>query len=108
MSRYRDKIYWVLGDTNQFRIRWELITSPEPPRSAPADGGLDPATGVNLDYFKGDDWFCQASRQGIRGRGPTVDSLHRRLERIEAAGENGCSLATKRFAAAWRFEREYL
>jgi hypothetical protein len=36
----------------------------------PSDGGLDPAVGVNLEYFVGDDGFAKAMCK-MPGDGPT-------------------------------------
>jgi hypothetical protein len=56
---YRGKIYWFWGDTN--RISYPLgsfgttgATSP-----LPGQGGLDPAVGVNFQYFTNDEGFVR-------------------------------------------------
>lgn len=70
MTRYRDKIYWFWGDTNQFRYPLGNFNVTGATSKLPGDGGLDPAVGVNLDYFKGEDGFARAVAK-MPGEGPT-------------------------------------
>ncbi|HEY4263090.1 MAG TPA: hypothetical protein VGM98_23210, partial [Schlesneria sp.] len=59
MAKYRDKIYWFWGDTNQFRYPLGNFNVTGATSSLPGDGGLDPTVGINFDYFKGDDGFAK-------------------------------------------------
>ncbi len=70
MTRYRDKIYWFWGDTNQFRYPLGNYNVTGATSKLPSDGGLDPAIGVNLDYFQGDDGFAKPVAK-LPGDGPT-------------------------------------
>ncbi|MDB5344048.1 MAG: hypothetical protein JWP89_2425 [Schlesneria sp.] len=70
MTRYRDKICWFWGDTNQFRYPLGNYNVTGATSKLPGDGGLDPAVGVNLDYFKGEDGFAKSVAK-LPGDGPT-------------------------------------
>lgn len=67
---YRDRLYWFWGDTNRPRYPLGLYHVPGATSRLPKEGGLDPAVGVNLDYFIGDDGFVKATCK-MPGDGPT-------------------------------------
>lgn len=67
---YRGKLHWFWGDTNRPKYPLGLFHVPGATSRLPSDGGLDPAVGVNLDYFVGDDGFAKAMCQ-MPGEGPT-------------------------------------
>lgn len=67
---YRGKLHWFWGDTNRPRYPLGLFHVPGATSRLPNDGGLDPAVGVNLEYFVGDDGFAKAMCK-MPGDGPT-------------------------------------
>jgi hypothetical protein len=67
---YRGKLLWFWGDTNRPSYPLGLFHVPGAASQLPAAGGLDPARGVDLDYFVGDDGFARATCQ-MPGEGPT-------------------------------------
>ncbi len=69
-ANYRGKLYWFWGDTNRLRYPLGLYHVPGATSRLLSDGGLDPAFGVNLDYFVGDDGFAKATCK-MPGDGPT-------------------------------------
>lgn len=72
---YRGQLYWFWGDTNWPAYPLGLFHMPGATSKLPQDGGLDPAGGVNLAYFVGDNGFARATAQ-MPGEGPTwLDGL---------------------------------
>ncbi len=69
-AMYRGKLHWFWGDTNRPKYPLGLFHVPGAISKLPNDGGLDPAVGVNLDYFVGDDGFAKAMCK-MPGDGPT-------------------------------------
>jgi hypothetical protein len=67
---YRGKIYWFWGDTNRPGYPLGNFNVPGATSLLPAEGGLDPARGVDLDYFAGPDGFARATAP-VPGPGPT-------------------------------------
>jgi hypothetical protein len=67
---YRGKIYWFWGDTNRPGYPLGNFNVPGATSLLPAEGGLDPARGVDLDYFAGPDGFARATAP-MPGPGPT-------------------------------------
>ena len=67
---YRGKLHWFWGDTNRPKYPLGLFHVPGATSRLPNDSGLDPAVGVNLDYFVGDDGFAKATCK-MPGDGPT-------------------------------------
>lgn len=67
---YRGRLYWFWGDTNRPKYPLGLFDVPGATSRLSSDGGLDPAIGVNLDYFVGDDGFAKAMCK-MPGDGPT-------------------------------------
>lgn len=69
------RIHWFWGDTNRPSYPLGLFHAPGATSRLPADGGLDPNTGVDLDYFTGPDGFAKATCK-MPGEGPTwIDGL---------------------------------
>lgn len=72
---YRGKIYWFWGDTNRPAYPLGNFNVPGATSQLPADGGLAPDRGVDLDYFVGKDGFARAEA-AVPGSGPTwIDGL---------------------------------
>jgi hypothetical protein len=69
-AQYRDRLYWFWGDTNWPAYPLGLFHTPGATSRLPAKGGLDPARGVNLEYFMGDNGFARATAK-MPGEGPT-------------------------------------
>lgn len=67
---YHGKIYWFWGDTNRLKYPLGLFHAPGATSQLPSDGGLDPAVGVNLNYFVGEDGFAKGTCP-MPGDGPT-------------------------------------
>ena len=67
---YRGRLHWFWGDTNRPKYPLGLFHVPGATSLMPSDGGLDPAVGVNLDYFVGEDGFAKATCK-MPGDGPT-------------------------------------
>ncbi len=72
---YRGQVYWFWGDTNRASYPLGTFHVPGATSRLPADGGLDPRRGVELDYFQRADGFV-ASTAEMPGDGPTwIDGL---------------------------------
>ena len=72
---YRGKLYWFWGDTNRPGYPLGNFHVPGATSLLPADGGLDPAKGVDLSYFAADDEFARPMAK-MPGDGPTwIDAL---------------------------------
>jgi len=67
---YRGRLHWFWGDTNRPKYPLGLFHVPGATSKLPAAGGLDPARGIDLEYFVGDDGFARATCQ-MPGEGPT-------------------------------------
>ncbi len=67
---YRGKYRWFWGDTNRPGYPLGNFHVPGATSLPPADGGLDPAVGVDLDYLVGDDGFAAMTAK-MPGDGPT-------------------------------------
>lgn len=57
---YRGRLYWFWGDTNRAGHPLGNFAVSGATSKLPERGGLDPALGVDLDYFVGDDGFVRA------------------------------------------------
>jgi hypothetical protein len=57
---YHGKIYWFWGDTNKPSYPLGNFSVPGATSPLPEAGGLDPARGVDLDYFTGPNGFAPA------------------------------------------------
>ncbi len=72
---FADRIYWFWGDTNRPAYPLGNFHVPGATSSLPGQGGLDPARGVNLEYFIGPEGFAKPTCQ-MPGEGPTwIDGL---------------------------------
>lgn len=72
---YRGRLYWFWGDTLRPSYPLGNFHVPGATSRLPGDGGLDPAVGVNLEYFVDDDGFAKETCR-MAGDGPTwIDSL---------------------------------
>jgi hypothetical protein len=69
-AMYRGKLYWFWGDTNWPAYPLGLFHTPGATSELPKKGGLDPARGVDLTYFTGDNGFARATAK-MPGEGPT-------------------------------------
>jgi hypothetical protein len=67
---YRGKLYWFWGDTNRVSYPLGNFHVPGATSALPADGGLDPERGVDLDYFLDDKGFAKPTAR-MPGEGPT-------------------------------------
>jgi hypothetical protein len=67
---YRGKLYWFWGDTTRPAYPLGNFNVPGATSRLPADGGLDPAAGVDLNYFVDDKGFAKATCP-MPGPGPT-------------------------------------
>ena len=69
-TEYQDKLYWFWGDTNQLRHPLGNFQVTGATSKLPNRGGLDPAKGVDFDYFIGDKGFVRPLAK-MPGSGPT-------------------------------------
>ncbi|MHC4399883.1 MAG: hypothetical protein ACYTG0_09405 [Planctomycetota bacterium] len=67
---YGGKIHWFWGDTNRPAYPLGNFHVPGATSLLPADGGLDPEVGVDLEYFVGDKGFAKETAR-MPGDGPT-------------------------------------
>ncbi|MBX3415925.1 MAG: hypothetical protein KF708_24805 [Pirellulales bacterium] len=67
---YRGKIHWFWGDTNRPSYPLGNFHVPGATSVLPANGGLRPAVGIDLQYFVGEDGFARPTAQ-LPGEGPT-------------------------------------
>lgn len=64
------RLYWFWGDTNRPSYPLGNFNVPGATSLLPGDGGLDPAVGVDLDYFKDADGFAKQTAR-MPGPGPS-------------------------------------
>lgn len=69
-ASYQGKLRWFWGDTNWPAYPLGNFHMPGATSLLPADGGLDPAVGVDLTYFTGENGFARGTCQ-MPGEGPT-------------------------------------
>jgi hypothetical protein len=67
---YKGRLYWFWGDTNRPGYPLGNFHVPGATSRLPGDGGLDPAVGVDLDYFVDDKGFAKETCH-MPGDGPT-------------------------------------
>ena len=67
---YQGKLHWFWGDTNWPAYPLGLFHTPGATSELPASGGIDPARGIDLTYFTGDNGFARATAK-MPGEGPT-------------------------------------
>ena len=73
---YRDKIHWFWGDTNRMRYPLGHYWMAGAVSALPDQGGLDPAQGVELQYFVGEDGFSRPmARLGVEGGPIWIDAV---------------------------------
>jgi hypothetical protein len=76
MAQYRGRLFWIWGDTNRPRYPLGNFHVPGATSRLPADGGLDPAVGIDLEYFVNDEGFARPTCQ-MPGDGPTwLDAMY--------------------------------
>ena len=72
---YRGRLHWFWGDTLRPAYPLGNFHVPGATSRLPHDGGLDPAVGVNLDYFVDGEGFAKPTCR-MPGEGPTwIDGL---------------------------------
>jgi len=72
---YRGRLCWFWGDTLRPSYPLGNFHVPGATSRLPADGGLDPSVGVNLDYFVDGEGFAKPTCR-MPGEGPTwIDGL---------------------------------
>ena len=49
---YRGKLFWIWGDTSRLAYPLGNFQASAATSRLPEDGGLDPAVGIDLDFFK--------------------------------------------------------
>jgi hypothetical protein len=70
-----ERIHWFWGDTIRPSYPLGNFHAPGATSKLPANGGLDPNVGVELEYFVGDDGFAKSTCQ-MPGEGPTwIDGM---------------------------------
>jgi hypothetical protein len=69
-ARYRGRVYWFWGDTKRPAHPLGNFQVPGATSRLPSNGGLDPAAGVDLDYFLGAKGFAKETARKP-GDGPT-------------------------------------
>jgi hypothetical protein len=67
---YRGKLWWFWGDTNRPSYPLGNFNVPGATSALPADGGLDPEVGVDLEYLVDDKGFAKETAR-LPGKGPT-------------------------------------
>src|SRR5262245_7362546 len=67
---YHGRRYWFWGDTNWPAYPLGLFHTPGAVSQLPGSSGLDPAQGVDMQYFTGDNGFARATAK-MPGDGPT-------------------------------------
>ncbi len=67
---HRGKVYWFWGDTNRPSYPLGLFNVPGAVSELPSKGGLDPETGVDLDYFTDAKGLAKETAR-MPGKGPT-------------------------------------
>ncbi|MGH7128640.1 MAG: hypothetical protein ACREIV_08715, partial [Planctomycetaceae bacterium] len=67
---YRGKLYWFWGDTTRPAYPLGNFHMTGARSLLPKNGGLDPAKGVNFDYFVGEEGFVRPMAE-MPGEGPT-------------------------------------
>ncbi|MDB5353615.1 MAG: hypothetical protein JWN24_68 [Phycisphaerales bacterium] len=72
---YRGKIRWFYGDTNRQSYPLGHFSTSGAISALPEDGGLDPSTGVNLEYFTGPDGFSRGVLPPSPGKPSWLDGL---------------------------------
>ncbi len=72
---FQGRLYWFWGDTNLQKYPLGIFDVPGATSALPADGGLDPARGIDLDYITDGAGYAQKTC-AMAGKGPTwIDGL---------------------------------
>ena len=72
---YRNKIHWFWGDTDRMRYPLGQFWTSGAVSELPQSGGLNPAHGIDLDYFVGDDGFSRPmARLGVKNGPIWIDA----------------------------------
>lgn len=69
-AEYRGKLYWFWGDTHRASYPLGNFHASGATSSLPSRGGLDPAVGVDLEYFVDSEGFAKPMAR-MPGEGPT-------------------------------------
>jgi hypothetical protein len=70
MTTYKGKLHWFWGDTQRVSYPLGNFNTPGATSLLPANGGLDPDVGVDLEYFVAKDGFAKGAAP-MPGPGPT-------------------------------------
>ena len=62
---YRGKVFWLWGDTGRPEFPLGGFASTAATSELPANGGLPPSVGVNLNYFVGENGFAKEMARGV-------------------------------------------
>lgn len=72
---FNGRLHWFWGDTNFPKYPLGIFDVPGATSALPADGGLDPALGVDLEYFVDAEEYAKKTC-AMPGKGPTwIDGL---------------------------------
>ncbi|HUG94238.1 MAG TPA: hypothetical protein VML55_25640, partial [Planctomycetaceae bacterium] len=92
---YRGRIHWFWGDTNRPKYPLGNFHVPGATSELPGEGGLDPAVGVNLNYFTAADGFAKPTCR-MPGEGPTW--IHGLVTVPDGRGDGGNERGERMFA----------
>ncbi|MCC7334929.1 MAG: hypothetical protein IT422_07530 [Pirellulaceae bacterium] len=67
---FQGRLHWFWGDTNLPKYPLGIFDVPGATSALPSDGGLDPAQGVNLEYFVDAEGYAKKTC-AMEGKGPT-------------------------------------
>ncbi len=67
---FNGRLHWFWGDTNLPKYPLGIFDVPGATSALPSDGGLDPAVGVNLEYFVDAEGYAKKTCD-MDGEGPT-------------------------------------
>jgi hypothetical protein len=72
---YRGKIHWLWGDTNRQRYPLGQFATSGATSELPGKGGLDPAVGVDLNYFVDNEGFSRPMFEPVGGQLKWADAM---------------------------------
>lgn len=84
---YKGRVFWIWGDTNRPSYALGNFRATGALSDLPAQGGLDPALGVDLRYFVGADGFAREMAPDRTVPGPGVTWLGGLVSLREGEGE---------------------
>lgn len=99
---YRGKLYWFWGDTGRMSYPLGQFQTSGATSQPPADGGLAPSVGVDLEYFAGPDGFSRRMCPMERGGEPILVWLDGLLT---APDESGGERLVARYAQMKSLEK---